>query len=83
MRRDEVICQLRALSKLRRDLDRMEAALDSLPEDQREIIEKMFVNPIPKASDKICEMFDIEVAAVYRRRNKAIKKLGDYLSEMR
>ena len=56
MRRDEVICQLRALSKLRRDLDRMEAALDSLPEDQREIIEKMFVDPVPKASDKICEI---------------------------
>ena len=83
MRRDEVICQLRALAKLRRDLQRMEEALDTLNEDEREIIEKMFINPMPRAGDKLCEILCIELASVYRRRNKGLKKLGIYLSEMR
>lgn len=83
MRRDEVIRQLRALAKLRTDLQRMEAALDTLTEDERDIIETMLINPRPNACDKMCEKLLIERAAVYRRRNKALKKLGYYLSEMR
>lgn len=83
MRRDEVVRLLRALPKLRWELARMEAALERLTEDEREIIDKMLVNPVPYASDKLCEMFDIEVAAVYRRRNKALQKLGNFLQELR
>lgn len=83
MRRDEVVRQLRALPKLRAELDRIETALDTLTEDEREIIEKMMVNPRPGAGDKLCEILCVELATVYRRRNKALKKLGNFLSEMR
>jgi DNA-directed RNA polymerase specialized sigma subunit len=66
------------LAKLRAEVARMEAALDTLTEDEREIIEKMYIRPQRRVADKICEKFDIEVAAVYRRRNKALKKLEDF-----
>ena len=83
MRRDEIIARLRQLEKMRLQVALLEHALEQLDECQREIIEKMYVSPEEKASDKICEMFDIEVASVYRRRNKALKKLEECLGEMR
>ena len=82
MQRDEIVRALRQLNKMRALLERMEDALDTLTECEREIIEKMYIRPMAKASDKICEMFDIEVASVYRRRNKALQKLGNALGQM-
>ena len=82
MQRDEVILALRQLEAMRLQVRRMEDALECLTECEREIIEKMFVHPQARASDNICEMYDIEVAAVYRRRNKALKKLGNFLAAM-
>ena len=82
MQRDEIVRALRQLNKLRALLDRLEDALEGLTECEREIIEKMYIRPVAGASDKICEMFDIEVASVYRRRNKALKKLGDALGQL-
>ena len=79
MHRDEVIKALRQLPKLRRQVERIESALEDLSECEREIIDKMYIHPVARASDKICEMFGIEVAAVYRRRNKALKKMDDAL----
>lgn len=82
VRRDEVVRLLRQYRRLRALLDRLEDALDSLTECEREIIEKMVERPERYASDKICEKYQIEVAAVYRRRNKALQKLGDALGEL-
>jgi DNA-directed RNA polymerase specialized sigma24 family protein len=79
MRRDEVVRLLRRYRQMRILLDALEAALDSLTECEREIIEKMVAAPERYASDKICEKYQIEVAAVYRRRNKALQKLGNAL----
>lgn len=80
MRRDEVVSLLRKLPQMRMQVDLLEQALGSLSECEGAIIDKMIIRPVPRASDQICEMFDIEVAAVYRRRNKALKKLADCLS---
>ena len=82
MERSEVICQLRLLPKMRAWVARTEDALELLNECEREIVEKMYIHPEGGATDKICEMFDIEVASVYRRRNKGLKKLADALEEM-
>ena len=80
MQRDEVVKRLRRMRPLQIQLTLLEEALECLTECEREIIENMYIRPVPKVADKICEMFDIEVAAVYRRRNKALKKLGDFLN---
>lgn len=78
MDRSEMILQLRQLDKLRLQVETLELALQTLNECEREIIEKMYIRPQRRVADKICEKFDIEVAAVYRRRNKALKKLEDF-----
>ena len=79
MRRDEVIRRLRELRQMRLAVEQMEEALDMLTEEEREIIDKMYVNPVKYANDFLCEMFSVEVPTVYRRRNKAIKKLEELL----
>ena len=79
MERDEVVKLLRQLPRMRLLVRACEEALEQLTECEREILEKMFIKPVPKASDKICEIYDIEVASVYRRRNKGLKKLADIL----
>jgi DNA-directed RNA polymerase specialized sigma24 family protein len=76
MERDEVVKALRNMQAMRRKLELLEDALERLTDCEREIIDKMYIRPVAKASDIICEKFDIEVAAVYRRRNKALKKLA-------
>jgi len=53
--------------------------METLSECEREIIESLVIAPQRGNADKMCEMFDIEAAAVYRRRNKALKKLGEML----
>lgn len=83
MRRDEVVRQLRELSGLRARLAAMEAALDTLGEDEREIIEKMLIRPVPGAVEKLCEMLCVEKSSVYRRRDKALRKLKNFLSDLR
>lgn len=79
MQRDEMVKLLRQLSRLRLQLEMIEDALAQLTECEREIIDKMYIHPAAGASDKICEKFDIEVAAVYRRRNKALEKLRSFM----
>lgn len=79
MHRDELVKALRQLAKTRAQVERIEQALEILTECEREIIENMYIRPVAGAAYKMCEMFDIEVASVYRRRNKALKKLGDFL----
>ena len=75
MQRDEVVKVLRQLSRLRLQLEMIEDALAQLTECEREIIDKMYVNPVKHANDKLCEMFSFEVPTIYRRRNKAVEKL--------
>ena len=82
MHRDEVVSRLRQLSRLRLQVERMEEALETLNDCEGEIIDKMYIHPVERVADKICEKFDIEVAAVYRRRNKALKKLETALQEL-
>ena len=82
MQRSEIVCRLRNMRPLQLQLALLEKGLEQLTECEREIIDKMYIEPVARATDKICEKFDIEVAAVYRRRNKALQKLGDFLQEV-
>ena len=82
MRRDEVVALLRKFAGMKATVERLEVALETLDPCEGEIIDKMLVEPVPYASEIICEKYGIEVAAVYRRRNKALKKLGVSLGEM-
>ena len=82
MDRSEIVKALRQLNPMRAQVAALEDALECLSDCEREIIGKMYIRPVAKASDKICEMFDIEVSSVYRRRDKALKKLATALGQM-
>jgi len=81
MHRDEVIKALRQLPRLRLQVERMENALAELTEEEAHIITTLFVNPKRNGIESLCEMLEIERTSVYRRRNKALKKLGDLLKQ--
>ena len=82
MRRDEIIARLRQLEKMRLQVEAMDRALDQLTREELAVMDKMFLHPVENASDKLCQMFDIEVSAVYKRRNKILKKLADFLDKV-
>ena len=82
MERSEVVRQLRQLESKRFQVAKLDAALEQLTPDEVLLLDSMFLHPIPRAADKMCEMFDIEVSAVYKRRNKALRKLADFLGEL-
>ncbi|MBR6678305.1 MAG: hypothetical protein IKL23_06215 [Oscillospiraceae bacterium] len=79
MRRDEVIRMLRQVEPARLFLGKMEDALGCLDEEQRDILEVMFLRPKAGAADFLCEKLDIERSSVYRRRDKALRCLANLL----
>lgn len=79
MRLDETVKALHQVRLWRLRLKALDAAMETLSECERAIIESLVIAPQRGNADKMCEMFDIEPAAVYRRRNKALKKLGELL----
>ena len=79
MRRDEVIKMLRQLEAARLWVRKLDGALDCLDEEQRDILEAMFLRPRPGAADFLCEKLDIERSSVYRRRDKALRCLANLL----
>lgn len=56
-------------------IDQLQRGLSSLTEEERLILEWMYINPKKGVTMALCEELEVEVATVYRRRNKAIEKL--------
>ena len=81
MRRDEIVARLRQLEKMRLQLDAMDSALKQLSEEERNIIATLFLHPRRNNIDYLCEKLEVERTTVYRRRDKALKKLGDILAK--
>ena len=86
MRRDEVVAALRQWERDRKEISRLQtrlAALEkawrSLSREEREILHRLVMDNRPGQVDWLCGEFDIEPATVYRRRNRALQKLGERL----
>ena len=86
MRRDEVVAALRQAQRDRQEVSRLqgnlaafEKAWRSLSREEQEILHRLVVDNRPGQVDRLCGEFDIEPATVYRRRNRALKKLGERL----
>ena len=79
MRRDEVIKRLRELRGMKAAVEQMEAALEMLDEEERDIIETIYVFRPRYAVLELNEKYGIERASVYRRLNKAVHKLEKFL----
>lgn len=84
MRVDEVVAALRQAEKDRREIRRLQArlapldtALESLSREEREILRRTVVDRRRGQVERLCQEYDIEPATVYRRRNRALRKLGE------
>ncbi len=86
MGRDEVVGALRQAQKDREEIARrqtrlaaFEKAWRGLTREEQEILQRTVVDSRKGQVEWLCQEFDIEPATVYRRRNKALKKLGERL----
>lgn len=81
MGRDDVVKQLRQLKQMRLQVARLEEAMAELTEEECNILATLYLHPKRNNVDKLCEMLEVERTTVYRRRDKALKKLGDFLGQ--
>ena len=86
MRRDEVVAVLRQAQKDRQEISRLQTRLAAfekawrgLTREEQEILHRTVVDNRKGQVERLCREFDIEPATVYRRRDKALKKLGERL----
>ena len=81
MQRDEVVKVLRQLPKLRLQVEKIENALEALDEEECNILATIYLHPQKNNIDLLCEKLEVERTTVYRRRDKALKKLGILLEQ--
>ena len=71
---------LKRLSDTKYIKDQLDRGLSALTEEERLILERMYLRPAKGGTMALCEALEVELATVYRRRNKAIEKLGRTLT---
>ena len=86
MRRDEVVAVLRQVKKDRCEMARLQAKLAAfekawraLTREEQEILERLVVENKRGNVEQMCQALDCEPATVYRRRNRALMRLGEAL----
>lgn len=65
----------RKLTETRFLLDQLNRGLSALTDEERLVLDRMYINPKKGMTMALCEALEVEVATVYRRRNKALEKL--------
>ena len=81
MQRDEVVKVLRQLPLLQWQVEKIENALAALTEEEYNILATLYLHPKRNNVDVLCEKLEVERTTVYRRRDKALKKLGNLLQQ--
>ena len=74
-RKSEVERRLRELEQLRRRIGQTEAAMEVLTPEERLVVQMLLICPEPGAAHKLCQILGVEIAGVYRRKQKAVRKL--------
>lgn len=74
-----IIGQLQELEQLRCAVKNLEQALQVLTPEERLVVDMLLVRPKKGNAQVLCELLDVEQSSVYRRRDKALKKLGQVL----
>ena len=86
MRRDEVVAALRQANLDREELLRLQARIGAfdkawrgLSREEQVLLQSLVLDHRRGNVERLCEELGVEQASVYRRRNKALKKLGERL----
>ena len=74
-------------------LDQLSRSLDALTEEERTVLDMLYIHPKKGNATKLCEVLEVEQSTVYRRRDKALEHLnlalygpavpGDHASPMK
>ena len=86
MRVDEVVAVLRQAQRDRKEIARLQTRLAPLEKAWRglrraeqALLQQLGVDRRRGNAERLCQALDVEPATVYRRRNKALQKLGERL----
>ena len=61
-----------AAAVVMRWIERVENALEALTEDERQVLELMYIDHRKGSPDRACEVLHVEMATAYRRRDAAL-----------
>ena len=79
MEKQDVIGRLRRMERLQLELSQLQQAMQILTPEERLVVQMLVVSPEKNAADKLCEILGVERSSVYRRRERALRKLGEVL----
>lgn len=65
-----------ALEHTRYWLDQLDRGLEALTEEERTVLDMLYIHPKKGNPGRLCEILQVEQSSVYRRRDRALSKLN-------
>jgi len=75
----ELVGRLRGFLQQRRQVQLVEKALQELTPAERIILDRLVMRPRKYAGQELCQLLGVEIATVYRQKNKALEKVKKVL----
>jgi len=81
MDKRDVIRRLKNFLEQRRQVQAMEKALQELTPAERIILDRMVMRRRKGAGQELCQLLEVEIATLYRYRERALEKVREALEE--
>lgn len=81
MDKRDVIRRLKSFLEQRRQVQAMEKALQELTPAERIILDRMVMRRRKGAGQELCQLLEVEIATLYRYRERALEKIREALEE--
>ena len=81
MDKKDVIRRLKDFLEQRRQVQALEEALQELTPAERIILDRMVMRRRKGAGQELCQLLEMEIASVYRYRDRALEKVREALAE--
>lgn len=81
MEKRDVIRRLKNFLEQRRQVQAMEKALQELTPAERIILDRMVMRRRKGAGQELCQLLEVEIATLYRYRERALEKVREALEE--
>lgn len=81
MEKREVIRRLQSFFEQRRQVQALEKALQELTPAERVILDRMVMRRRKGAGQELCQLLEMEIATLYRHRDRALEKVREALEE--
>jgi len=77
----ELVGRLRGFLQQRRQVQLVEKALQELTPAERIILDRMVMRRRKGAGQELCQLLEVEIATLYRYRERALEKVREALEE--